>query len=156
MTSVKLNIKSIIVFSLLITISISMMPAEGGGGPLATLKLTKLTTGGDGIFDFTVTGPISYNPSISTSAGGGFDQQIIVPGTYSIQETIPSHWNLTSATCNDGSSSFSVDTVSGITINPDDNIECTFENELLPEGTLKITKLTTGGDGIFDFTVTGP
>ncbi|MFB5631464.1 MAG: PKD domain-containing protein, partial [Nitrosopumilaceae archaeon] len=117
---------------------------------------TKLTTGGDGIFDFTVTGPTSYNPSISTSGGIGDNEQIVASGIYSVQETIPSNSNLVTATCNDGSSSFSVDVVSGIVINPGDAIECTFDNQIIPQGTLKITKLTTGGDGSFDFTVTGP
>ena len=133
-----------------------MMPAEGGGGPITTLKITKLTTGGDGTFDFTVTGPTSYSPSIDTASGTGFDQNTVASGTYSIQETVQAGTILTTATCNDDSSSFSVDTVSGIVVDPGDAIECTFENELLPQGTLKITKLTTGGDGTFDFTVTGP
>ena len=35
-----------------------------------TLKITKLTTGGDYTFDFTVTGPTSYNPNINTDSGG--------------------------------------------------------------------------------------
>src|SRR3970040_1558104 len=38
-----------------------------------TLKITKLTTGGDDTFDFTVTGPTSYNPSITTSGSSGID-----------------------------------------------------------------------------------
>ena len=40
-------------------------------------------------------------------------QPTVEPGTYDIQEGI-SGWILTSATCDDGFSSFSVDTVSGI------------------------------------------
>ena len=65
----------------------------------------------------------------SASGGIGIDGPTpVVPGLYSIQETIPAGWDLTTATCNDGSSSFSVDTVSGILVNSGNNIQCTFEN----------------------------
>jgi hypothetical protein len=79
----------------------------------------------------------------SPSGGIGIDGPTPVsPGTYSIQETIPAGWNLTTATCTDGLSSFSVDTVSGIEIGPGDNIECTFEDEL--------SSPDTDGDGIYN------
>jgi hypothetical protein len=79
-----------------------------------------------------------------SSSGMGVDGPVAVgSGTYSISETIPSNWSLTGATCNDGFSSFSVDTISGIVIDPGDNIECIFENEFV--GTSD-----TDGDGILD------
>ena len=81
---------------------------------------------------------------------------LVEPGTYSIQETIPAGWDLTSAACTDGFSEFSVDTVSGIEIGPGENIECTFENEIIPLTLLTITKLAIGGEDKFDFVVTGP
>ena len=56
----------------------------------------------------------------------------VEPGIYSIKETIPAGWNLTTATCNDGSSSFNVDTVSAIVIALGDNIECIFMNNFSP------------------------
>jgi len=66
---------------------------------------------------------------IGTGDGMGMDgPNNVDPGTYSVQETIPSGWDLITASCNDGSSAFSVDTVSGIVIDSGDNIECTFEN----------------------------
>jgi len=80
----------------------------------------------------------------------------VIPGMYSIQETIPAGWSLTDGSCDDFSSSFNGDTISDISIDPDNNIKCTFFNQALQPGTLKITKLTTGGDGTFDFTVAGP
>jgi hypothetical protein len=67
----------------------------------------------------------------------------VTPGTYSIQETIPSGWSLTEASCNDGLSSFSGSAVSGIVIDRGDNIECTFENEFAISS-------DTDGDGILD------
>ena len=83
---------------------------------------------------------------IETFAVGGIGidgPTLVEAGTYYIQETIPVGWSLTTATCNDGSSSFSVDTVSGIVIDPGDNIECTFENTFA-------VPTDTDGDGIFD------
>ena len=58
------------------------------------------------------------------------------PGTYSCQETFPAGWNLTTAACSDGSSSFSVDIVSGIVVDLG-TIECVFENEFV--GTISDT-----------------
>ena len=66
---------------------------------------------------------------LQTSSGIGVDgPNPVAPGIYFIQEIIPAGWDLTAANCNDGSSSFSVDTVQGIAIDPGDNIECTFVN----------------------------
>jgi hypothetical protein len=107
-----------------------------------TLTITKLASGGYGydIFPYTITGPTSYDTSIFTDifvGSGGIDfmgtdgPTPVDPGTYSIQETITVGWDLANAYCNDGFSSFSLDTVSGIVIDSDDNIECTFENVIV-------------------------
>ena len=83
--------------------------------------------------------------SAGSGIGIGMDGPTPVDsGTYSIQESIPAGWNLNTATCNDGSSSFSVDTISGIVIDPDANIECTFVNAFV--GSTPDTDL----DGIFN------
>ena len=122
---------------------------EAGGGPIATLTITKLTTGGDDTFDFTVTGPTSSIPSINTAGGmGTFGPISVSPGTYSIQETIPAGWSLTTATCNDGSSSFSADTVSGIVINSDSSVECTFENTFTATPPDQVTGLVATAIGV--------
>jgi len=100
------------------------------------------------MFDFTVTGPTSYSPSITTAGGMGiFGGATVSPGTYSIQETLLANWSLTTATCNDGSSSFSVDTVSGIVINADDIIECTFENSFFTTEPEQVTGLVATATG---------
>jgi len=115
--------------TLFLLVSITSIPSsEAGVGP-TTLKITKLTIGSDDTFDFTVTGPSSFTPSITTIGGVGMDgPTIVTPGTYSIQETIPAGWDLTTASCNDGSSTFSIDTVSGILVNSGFSVVCTFEN----------------------------
>lgn len=82
----------------------------------------------------------------ATASGNGIGMDgptPVDPGTYSIQEMIPAGWNLTTATCNDGVSSFSLDTVSGIVIDSGVNIECTFENEFA-------VSTDKDGDGIFN------
>jgi hypothetical protein len=135
---------------------ISLLP--GSSLSFGLLSISKTTTGGDDTFDFTVSGPTSYNPSIDTSISGGLGAdgpRLVNTGTHSVSETVPFGWSLTAASCNDGSSSFSIDTISGILVGPGDDITCTFENEFL-QSTLTIIKQTTGGDDTFDFTVSGP
>jgi hypothetical protein len=83
--------------------------------------------------------------TVTSGGGGGMGMDgptPVDPGTYSIHETIPAGWNLTTATCDDGSSSFSIDTISGIVIGSGANIECTFENE--------VSSPDTDGDGIYN------
>ena len=102
----------------------AFIPTQG------TLKITETTIGGDDTLGFTISGPTPSTPSITTVSGSGMDgPNTVDPGIYSIQQsTIPIDWSLPTAICNDGSSTFSVDTVSGIVINPGDNIECEFIN----------------------------
>lgn len=113
---------------------VSLLYDGGAGGELGTLtqgtlKITKLTTAANDLFNFTVSGPTSLATSINTIGGTGtFGPNPVTAGTYSVQETVPTGWKLTTATCNDGSSTFSVDIVTGIIIDASDNIECTFTN----------------------------
>jgi Ca2+-binding RTX toxin-like protein len=93
----------------------------------------------------------TFDDFIGGGNGMGMDGPTTVnPGTYNVTEIIPSGWNLTSATCNDGSSSFSVDTVSGIVIGAGDNVECTFEDTFTPPvqtcNGLPATIVGTAGD----------
>ncbi len=128
----------------------------------STLKIIKTATGGDSTFDFEVTGPTSSTPGITTVSGTGMaGPNVVSPGIYSVQESpIPTAWTLTNVICNDGSSIFSVDTVSGIVINAGDNIECTFENTFVPPtADLAITAMKimpNGADKVqFDGIITG-
>src|ERR671934_1874748 len=82
--------------------------------------------------------PDPTDTSFSFSAGGGLtpssfslkngDQQTfsnLTPGSgYSVAETVPSGWNLTSSTCDDGSP------VSNVDVAPGETVTCTFTNTL--------------------------
>lgn len=113
---------------------ISLLYNGGAGGELGsltqgTLQITKITTAANDLFNFTVSGPTSFVTSINTIGGTGTTgQSTVTPGTYSVQELIPTGWGLTTASCTDGFSTFNVDIVTGIIINANDNIQCTFTN----------------------------
>lgn len=71
----------------------------------------------------------------------------VIPGTYAVSEVQLPHWQLESATCSDQSQ------VGAIGVAPGETVTCTFVNEELNKITL--IKNTIGGDGTFDFTMTG-
>ncbi|MGI5897539.1 MAG: choice-of-anchor K domain-containing protein [Candidatus Dojkabacteria bacterium] len=73
------------------------------------------TTTGDGLSGFTlIDNSDTSNPSK--------EFKNLKAGTYSVAETVPSDWKLTSATCSDGSP------VSAINLSVGENITCTFNN----------------------------
>jgi hypothetical protein len=55
------------------------------------------------------------------------------PGTYSVSETVPANWSLTSATCSDGSDPSAID------LGPAETVTCTFTNTL-QKGAITVTK----------------
>jgi LPXTG-motif cell wall-anchored protein len=107
-----------------------------------SITIVKNTVGGDGTFNFT--GNVGVT-SLSTS-GGTASQSAnnLVPGSYNIAETVPTGWDLTSATCDDGS------TPSAISLSAGEDVTCTFTNT--KRGSIVIVKNTLGGDGTFNFT----
>ncbi len=106
------------------------------------ITLVKNTIGGDGKFDFTTTGGLSpANPSITTTGGVGSQTYSgLMPGTFSISETVPAGWDLTSSTCSDGSS------VNAISLQAGESITCTFVNTK-QTGTVKVTKTVINHGG---------
>jgi hypothetical protein len=76
-------------------------------------------------FDFTA-GGAGYNNFSLTDAAAANNQEV-VPGAYSVSETLPAGWNQTSATCDKG------ETIASIDVGPGETVTCTFTN----------TKLTT-------------
>jgi uncharacterized repeat protein (TIGR01451 family) len=90
--------------------------------------------GGAGYADFSLTHAAAPN------------DQVLVPGTYSVSETVPAGWDLTSATCSDGSSPSSIGLAAGETVT------CTFVNT--KRGTIIVEKQTSpdGASGSFTFT----
>jgi hypothetical protein len=110
------------------------------------IVLVKTSIGGDGTFQFTsqTLAPPSFSlTTIAGSAAREFDS--LPPGTYDVSETDPGpDWELTSATCDDGSDPSAIDLGCGETVT------CTFANTKL--GKIVVVKNALGDNGTFDFT----
>jgi len=103
-------------------------------------------------FDFTLTGgPSSLNQSFSlTDVATPHDSGNVRAGSgYSAAETVPAGWDLTSATCDDGSP------VTNIDVSVDETVTCTFTNT--KRGHIIIDKVTdpTSDPTLFAFTLAG-
>jgi hypothetical protein len=106
-----------------------------------SLTVKKVTEGGSGTFSFTsdTLDPNSFDLTTTAAGEGGSDSTTysdLFAGTYDVAETVPSNWNLTSATCDDGSP------VTAIELSAGEDITCTFTNEL-KKGALRILKKST-------------
>ena len=92
--------------------------------------------------------PFAFSPSWGdqfslTDANPPHDSGFLAPDTYSIAETVPAGWDLTSATCSDESSP------NAIQLDAGETVICTFTNT--KRGTLTVVKETAGGDETFTF-----
>jgi hypothetical protein len=104
----------------------------------ATIIVTKITDDGTGSFDFTsnTLTPASFTLTTTSAGAGGADSRTfpdLSPGTYDVAETVPSFWNLVSATCDDGSP------VSAIGLSPGEIVTCTF-HDARERGAILVTK----------------
>ncbi len=110
---------------------------------LAKITLVKNTQGGNGTFDFVMTGTTLPSSAQLATTGGTANQvfsNIDPDNTYSITETpVPAGWEKISATCDNG------DPVTAITPNSGEEIICTFTNGKLP--TLQLVKTVTNDNG---------
>ena len=99
-------------------------------------------------FDFTLQGgPDSVSQTFSlTDQATPHDSGALKPGTYSVAETPLAGWDLTGATCSDGS------TPNAIDLAPGETVTCTFTNT--KRGTIIVEKQTSpdGASGQFTFT----
>lgn len=141
------------------------------------LEIVKKTNGGYGTFRFTVTGPTSYAPSITTSDTNNpaFNSKTVTAGSYTVAEIIPDGWewgSSASTICNDDTSSVSIISAFGgpttvialnVTVTANKKTTCTFVNDKKDTkitGTLKIIKGTRWNNqtanGTFNFIVDGP
>lgn len=112
-------------------------------------------------YTFDVDGSPS-NPAAQVTTGtGSLAFNDILNGTYSVTETaVQPNTTLASATCVNGNSpigtlDLNTRTMSGLVMDTDDTISCTFVNKLLPppDGTLKVNKqFDDNGDGQVDRT----
>ena len=117
--------------------------------PTGSITVEKSTTGGiDDTFDVeidTSSGTMLAMPSVTTTGGSGSTSPIALPpDLYSVTELIPDGWNLDTASCDDGTSSFDgTDTINDINLNPGDEITCTFEDSPEP-GDITVIKEVVG------------
>jgi len=137
----------------------------------ATIRIIKRafgSVGGGDTFTYTLTGPGGTNDQdlntfIENVASGSFDDDsarivFLVPGKYQVSEIVtPNNWQLTGTPKCTGSSTFNGAfdnniTITGIELNPGDQIDCTFRN--VEFGTIIIEKQTNpaGFGGNFGFT----
>jgi len=124
-------------FSIFILISVFTLSLAVGG--LQTtygqvdLTINKNTTGGDGVFNFTVAGPTPSGFGIQTIGGSGsFGLFNITAGFYNITEVaLPPGFSLNNVTCT-GTAGIIFFNPPSITINQTsagENVECTFFNK---------------------------
>lgn len=93
------------------------------------------------LFDFSS----DFSGAFQLADGGMKDSGDLDPGTYAVSETVPSGWELTSATCDDGSDPAAIGLQAGETVT------CTFYNE---QDAYIIVRKETDPDGatqLFDF-----
>ncbi|MFC1701483.1 beta strand repeat-containing protein [Pseudomonadota bacterium] len=121
---------------------------------LASLTVVKNTAGGNGVFEFTANngiGAFQLDTGANNTASTAPFENLQPGNDYSITETIPANWELSSASCNNGSGTLGLNgALTGINLQPGAAVTCTFNN--VRGGVVSISKLTDGGDGTFDFT----
>jgi len=100
----------------------------------------------------------TFNPSWSETDfnltdGQTNDSGLLLPGSYSVQETLPTGWDLTSIQCNDptrdSGTSASLGNTANINLAAGETVTCTFNNT--QRGSVTIVKNTIGGNGTFTF-----
>lgn len=107
--------------------------------------VVKNTAGGDGTFNFTSSRLGSFS---LTTAGGTASRTFsnLAAGTYAVAETVPAGWDLTGASCSDGSP------VSAIGLSAGETVTCTFSNAR--RGSITIVK-DSQPDSSLDFGFSG-
>lgn len=101
-----------------------------------SIIIEKVTTDGTGTFAFTsaTLGAFSLTTTAPGTGGKGSTTfNNLAPGSYAVAETEPAGWNLTSATCSDGSLPSAIGLTAGETVT------CTFVNAL-ERGAIRIVK----------------
>ncbi|MBE9398758.1 hypothetical protein IOQ59_15975, partial [Pontibacterium sp. N1Y112] len=95
------------------------------------------------VFNFTSDYGAPFGLSDNQTKGSGD----LLPGTYSVSETVPAGWKLDKATCDDGSHP------NAIELDPGETVKCTFYNRL-DRGQIIIEKQTDpdGHSQVFNFT----
>ncbi|HEU4507265.1 MAG TPA: hypothetical protein VFR78_03435 [Pyrinomonadaceae bacterium] len=156
----------------------SIMDTEAPGAieldPGETVTCTFTNTKRGHIIVDKVTNPSGDPQSFSFDANGGSyadfsltdaampNDQTLVPGNYSVSETVPSGWDLTSSTC--VSSIMDTEAPGAIELDPGETVTCTFTNTKRghiivdkvtnPSGDPQSFNFDAGGTGYVDFSLT--
>jgi hypothetical protein len=96
-------------------------------------------------FSFTA-GGAGYSSFSLTDAAAPNDQEV-VPGKYSVAETVPSGWAQTNAVCDSG------ETIADLDVEPGETVTCTFTN-VKPDAKITLTPLTATNEVDDDHEVT--
>ena len=135
----------------------AFIPPPGG------LEIEKITRGGVGTFDYTVTPASGAAPSrvTATTTHPGVPVDAVpaltglAPGSYRVSERIPTSadgtWALAKVTC-DGVSE-PIGAAIDVTVTSGHSIICTFVNRFTPSGSISLSKITQGGTGTAAFLV---
>jgi plastocyanin domain-containing protein len=129
--------------------------SPSGGIADGSITIVQTATGGDATFSFTTTIPANTAFDITTTAGTGTRSAMTVaPGPYAITAAALAGWQLTGATCSNG------DDPATLTVAAGTAVTCTFtstkEADPIPDGSITVVQIATGGDATFSFTTTIP
>ena len=103
-----------------------------------SIVITKATNPAGGT-SFSFTDDIETPNSFTLDDGQSNTFNNVVPGVYAVSETVPVGWDLTAASCDDGSPLGAID------LAPGETVTCTFTNSLLNPA-IDIEKTTNGVD----------
>ena len=117
-------------------------------GHIIVDKVT-VPAGDEQLFTFTPTGFNSGNTFQLAHATTPFDSGLLVPGAYSVAETVPSGWDLASPVCT--SSIADTEAAGSLELDAGETITCTFTNT--KRGHLIVQKTTTPGADQTVFTI---
>lgn len=121
-----------------------------------TLKVKKITDPSpdptDTSFSFSKDGsnnPTTLPATFSLKNGETDTETVFAANDFSVTETVPANWELTSASCDNGSGTtdLTTGTISGISVAADETVTCTFNDKLL-EGAISIHKTDTKGNDV--------
>ena len=131
--------------------------------PPGGLLIQKVTRGGVGSFDYTVTptsgGDVHHvtatttDPGVPAAAEPSLDS--LPPGTYKIRERVPDsesgHWKRVSVVCSDEGGRHALHRTTTVRVTSGQATVCTFYNRFIPAGSISISKISEGATGTFNF-----
>jgi Ca2+-binding RTX toxin-like protein len=115
------------------------------------IVVRKQSIGGIGTFTYTADNGVTV-PNVVTSATANPKSSspiTVDPGTYHVTEAVPSGWDLTGLSCDDGGDSTGSSATATINIQPGETVTCTWVNT--KRGTITIRKTSVFGTSTFNY-----